>query len=81
MRALDEHTLVVAEGPANRVSTIRIDGTSGQRTTLGDPVKEPSSVVKVGDDAWVPEGQILRLVSNPPVAADLPFLIHRVSLP
>lgn len=81
MRVLDAHTLVVAEGPANRVSLLRVDGGTAQRTVVSDQVKEPSSVVAVGHDAWVTEGQILRLVSNPPVAPDLPFLVRRLAIP
>ncbi|HEY5946350.1 MAG TPA: hypothetical protein VIV40_12695 [Kofleriaceae bacterium] len=80
MRVLDATTLVVAEGPANRVSRITITGTTAQRTSLIDPIREPSSVTIVGDDAWIAEGQILRLVSDPPISPDLPFVVRRVPL-
>ncbi len=80
MRALDETTLIVAEGPANRVSRVTVTGATAQRTSVIDPIREPASVAVVGDDAWVAEGQISRLVSQPMVAPDLPFLVRRVPL-
>lgn len=80
MRALDAKTLVVAEGPANRVSAVRVDGAVATRVDLRQ-LKEPSSVAVVGHDAWSAEGQILRLVSNPQVEPDLPFWVRRIGLP
>jgi hypothetical protein len=80
MRALDEHTLLVAEGPANRVSKLVISDATAQRVTISTDVVEPASVVLVGDDAWAIEGQILRMFAMPPVAPSLPFLVRRIPL-
>jgi hypothetical protein len=80
MRALDEHTLIVAEGPANRVSLVTVTGSSAQRTTLSDDITEPASVVVIDDNAWAIEGQILRMFAVPPVAPELPFLVRRLPL-
>lgn len=77
MRVLDDHTLIVAEGPASQVSRIVIGQTSAIRTSLGT-VKEVASVVVVGDDVWAIEGQILRFVAMPPQTPDLPFLVRRI---
>lgn len=81
MRVLSKNVLIVVEGPANRLSTITVDRATatGKRTTISDKVLEPASVVRVGDDAWVAEGQILRMFTNPPTPPE-PFVIRRIPL-
>jgi sugar lactone lactonase YvrE len=76
MRAIDEKTLVVAEAPAGRVSKIVVDGDSATLTALDDQLDQPASVVKVGNDLWVSEGQIGRFVSNEP--PKVPFMVKHI---
>jgi sugar lactone lactonase YvrE len=76
MRVIDENTLVVAEAPAGRVSKVVVDGDRATLTPLDDRLDQPASVVKVGSDLWVSEGQIARFVANEPPNA--PFLVRRV---
>jgi sugar lactone lactonase YvrE len=76
MRVIDEKTLVVAEAPAGRVSKIVVDGDSATLTAMDDQLDQPASVVKVGSDLWVSEGQIARFVSNQP--PKVPFMVRRV---
>jgi len=81
MRALDKDTLIVAEaGDANRLSLLHINGTAAQLTVLQDELDQPASVVVVGSDAWVAEGQVARLVSMPPQTPNLPFVVRRVRI-
>jgi hypothetical protein len=81
MRMLGKDTLIVAEGPANRVSKITVTGDKAIRATLSDKLLEPSSVTVVAGDAWVSEGQIPRLFATPPADPKLPFDVRRVRLP
>jgi sugar lactone lactonase YvrE len=76
MRVIDENTLVVAEAPAGRVSKVVIDGDSATLSALDDQLDQPASVVNVGSNLWVSEGQIARFVSSEP--PKVPFMVRRV---
>ena len=50
--------LYVAE---NASGLSRVDPRTGTRTLLDDSLDQPSSLVFVGHDVWITEGQVLRL--------------------
>jgi len=62
--------LYVAEN-SNGLS--RVDPTTGTRTVIDGSLDQPSSLVFVGDDIWITEGQVLRLQEGQ--APNLPFKI------
>lgn len=78
MRSLSADTLLVAES-VGRITQVKVTGTTGVGTVLSNRVDQPSSVVKVGSDLWVSEGQIGRaLAAEQPL---LPFYLRRVPMP
>lgn len=80
IRVVDDHTLLVIEGGANRLSRVTVTGETAMATALSTTLDQPTSVVVARGYAWVSDGQINRLFSNPPQAPNLPFQIERVSL-
>jgi sugar lactone lactonase YvrE len=64
--------LYVAEN-SNGLS--RVDPLTGTRTLLDGSLDQPSSLVFVGDDIWITEGQVLRLQAEEP--PNLPFKVVR----
>lgn len=80
MRALDDHTLLVIEGQAGRLSKISITGDTATATPLATDLDQPTGVVVARGSAWVTEGQIGRLFAQPPQAPNLPFAVRRVDL-
>ena len=61
------------------LSRIDITGDTSTITTLGT-FDQPTSVIRVGRDLWVSEGQDLRLQGVDPTPLNLPFVIRRFSL-
>jgi hypothetical protein len=59
----------------------RVDATGGTAaiTVLGT-FDQPTSVIRVGHDLWVAEGQDLRLQGVDPTPVHLPFVVRRLSL-
>jgi hypothetical protein len=78
MRALDDHTLLVIEGGANRLSKLALHGTTATATALSSDLDMPTGVAIARDSAWVTEGQLGRLFTQQ--APNLPFAIRRVAL-
>jgi sugar lactone lactonase YvrE len=78
MRMLDQYTLVVVEGAAGKLTKIAISGSTGTTTTLASALNGPSSVVKVGDNYWVTEGQLGHFLGTIPGPPSLPFLVRRI---
>ena len=67
-----EGYLYVAEN-ANGLS--RVDPRTGTRTLIDGSLDQPTSLVFVGDDIWITEGQVLRLQAMQ--APNLPFKVVR----
>jgi sugar lactone lactonase YvrE len=67
--------LYVAENP-NGLS--RINPRTGTRTLIDGSLDQPTSLVFVGRDVWITEGQVLRLQAGQ--APNLPFQVVRVCL-
>lgn len=61
------------------LTRVDITGDAAQITTLGT-FDEPTSVIRVGGDLWVAEGQDLRLQGVDPTPLNLPFVIRRFAL-
>jgi sugar lactone lactonase YvrE len=80
MRLVDDHTLLVVEGQAGRVSRVVITGDTATSTPLATDLDQPTGVVEARGHAWVSEGQLGRLFANPAVAPNLPFSVRRVDL-
>lgn len=80
MRALDDHTLLVIEGQAGRLSKVAITGDTATATPLATDLDQPTGVVVTRGSAWVSEGQLGRLFAQPPQAPNLPFAVRRVGL-
>ncbi|MDQ3341357.1 MAG: hypothetical protein M4D80_39890 [Myxococcota bacterium] len=79
MRALDDRTLLVAEGNG-RLTKVRVDGVTGTGTPLATDLDQPTGVTVARGSAWVAEGQLGRLFAMPPQAPNLPFGIRRVDM-
>ncbi len=80
MRALDDRTLLLVEGNRNTLVQLALDGDAATPTVLDDRLDMPTSVVVARGSAWVTEGQLGRLLAQPPVAPLLPFSVRRVDL-
>lgn len=61
------------------LSRVDIAGNTATVTALGT-FDQPTSVVRVGRDLWVSEGQDLRLQGVDPTPLNLPFVVRRYSL-
>jgi sugar lactone lactonase YvrE len=61
------------------LSRVDIAGGAATITSLGS-FDQPTSVIRVGGDLWVAEGQDLRLQGVDPTPLNLPFVIRRFSL-
>lgn len=79
MRALDDRTLLVAEGNG-RLTKVTVDGATGTATPLATDLDQPTGVVVARGSAWVAEGQLGRLFAMPSQAPNLPFAIRRIDL-
>lgn len=82
LRAIDAQHFVVAEdvwkSPDGLVSKLTVSGSSASKTVLADNLLGPSTLVLIGDDAWVPLGEVWHtLDSSPPDS--LPFTVKRVA--
>jgi hypothetical protein len=80
MRALDDHTLLVIEGGANRLSKLSLRGNTATSTALSSDLDMPTGVAVTRGSAWVTEGQLGRLFAQPAQAPNLPFAVRRVAL-
>jgi sugar lactone lactonase YvrE len=80
MRALDDRTLLLVEGNRNTLVEVALDGDAATATVLTDQLDMPTSVALARGSAWVTEGQLGRLLAQPPVAPVLPFSVRRVDL-
>jgi streptogramin lyase len=80
MRLVDDHTLLVIEGQASRLSRVTITGTTATSTALASDLDQPTGVVVARGSAWVSEGQLGRLFAQPAQAPNLPFAVRRVAL-
>ena len=80
MRLVDDHTLLVIEGQAGRVSRVTISGDTATAAPLATDLDQPTGVVQARGDAWVSEGQLGRLFAMPALAPKLPFSVRRVAL-
>jgi streptogramin lyase len=78
MRAIDDDTLLVIEGGANRLSRVEIHGTAATSTPLSSDLDQPTGVAISRGSAWVSEGQLGRLFTGQ--TPNLPFSVTRVAL-
>jgi hypothetical protein len=80
MRALDNDTLLVIEGGANRLSRVEIapTRTTATSTPLSSDLDQPTGVAISRGSAWVSEGQLGRLFTGQ--TPNLPFSVTRVAL-
>jgi hypothetical protein len=76
MRVLDDGSLLVIEGTANRLS--HIDIASSLVTPLATDLDMPTAVTVSRGFAWVSEGQLGRLFTGQ--SPHLPFSVRRVAL-
>lgn len=93
IRAIDADTLLVAVNvtPVSLATTdvplvgailqIDLTGDSGTGRMIADQLDQPTSIALVGDDAWIAEGQILRLIGVDDTGLNLPFVLRRLPLP
>jgi sugar lactone lactonase YvrE len=79
MRALDERTLLVAEGNG-RLTRVTIDGATATATPIATDLDQPTGIVVARGSAWVTEGQLGRLFSMPSQPPNVPFLVRRIDL-
>jgi sugar lactone lactonase YvrE len=79
MRALDDHTLLVAEGNG-RLTKVTVNGATATATPLATDLDQPTGVAVARGSAWVTEGQLGRLFAMPPQAPNLPFATRRIDL-
>ena len=80
MRLVDDHTLLVIEGQASRLSRVTISGATATSTALASDLDQPTGVAVTRGSAWVSEGQLGRLFAQPAQAPNLPFAVRRVAL-
>ncbi|HTE45385.1 MAG TPA: hypothetical protein VK636_09100 [Gemmatimonadaceae bacterium] len=92
IRALDKDTLLVAVNASSAAavaaggpilgSLLRatLHGDAGHVEVIDDQLDQPTSLAIVGRDAWVSEGQILRLTGVDLTPPTLPFKIRRIHL-
>ena len=80
MRVLDDKTLLVIEGGANRLSKVTISGSAATSKPLATDLDMPTGVAVTRGSAWVTEGQLGRLFAQPAQAPNLPFAVRRVAL-
>lgn len=80
MRAIDDHTLLVIEGGAHRLSKIALHGDTATATPVTTDLDMPTGVVITRGSAWVTEGQLGRLFAQPAESPVLPFAVRRVAL-
>jgi len=80
MRALDDHTLLVIEGGANRLSKLALHGSTATSTVVASDLDMPTGVAISRGSAWVSEGQLGRLFAQPAQTPNLPFSVRRVAL-
>jgi streptogramin lyase len=78
MRALDDDTLIVIEGNANRLTRVDIQGTLATATPIATDLDMPTAVAVSRGYAWVSEGQLGRLFTGQ--SPNLPFSVRRVGL-
>jgi sugar lactone lactonase YvrE len=76
LRIVGNDELVVVEAMGGKVSQIKLGGKTGMVTTLSASVTQPSSLVKVGGNWWVTEGQVLTLLGMG--TPTLPFDVRRI---
>jgi sugar lactone lactonase YvrE len=79
MRALDDQTLLVVEGPG-RLTKVKLAGATATATTAVDGLDQPTSVVQARGTYWVSQGQLGRLFATPAQQPTLPFLVRRVDV-
>jgi hypothetical protein len=79
MRALDDRTLLVAEG-SGRLTKVTVDNTTATATPLATDLDQPTGVTVARGSAWVAEGQLGRLFAMPTQPPNLPFAIRRIDL-
>jgi len=79
IRALEDHTLLVAENSGSLVK-VAIAGDAATATVLATGLDQPTGVTVARGSAWVSEGQLGKLFSQPPIAPSEPFLVRRVDL-
>lgn len=81
LRAIDETHFVVAEdvwkSPDGRVSELTLAGGSATKTVLADHLLGPSTLVIVGDNIWVPLGEVWHTLDGTPPDS-LPFTVQRL---
>jgi sugar lactone lactonase YvrE len=79
IRLLDGQTFLMVEG-AGRLDRVEISGDAANLTVLKDGMKGPASVTRVGDTAWVLEGQ-LDLLLNPSKSGIKPDPFRAIAVP
>ena len=82
IRAIDREHFVVAEdvwkSPDGLVSKLTLSGDSASKTVLGSHLLGPSTLVIVGDNIWVPLGEVWHTLDGS-APDSLPFTVKRLS--
>jgi hypothetical protein len=79
LRHLAGDTFLMAEGSGS-LDRVTIKGNEAVIETVKDGLKEPTSFIKVGDTAWVAEGQLSHLFEAKDTPPSLPFEIVPVHI-
>src|SRR3569832_943276 len=79
IRALDDHTLLVAENSGALVK-VAITGDAATATVLATGLDQPTGVTVARGSAWVSEGQLGKLFLLLLIVPSEPFLVRRVDL-
>lgn len=79
IRLLDDHSLLVVEQTAGRLTRIALP--DGTETPLASGLAQPTSVTVHDGTAWVAEGQLGHILGTVPGPPTLPFDLARVDLP
>lgn len=79
LRRLGTNTLLMIEG-GGRLDMVTVQGSQAEINTIKEGYDVPTSVVQVGNTAWVLEGQLDHLF-DPKLGKPAPFRIDPVTLP
>jgi sugar lactone lactonase YvrE len=81
LRVFNDSTLFVVENGENgQLTRVDLTGDQGSAQVVADSLEQPSGLVIDGDQVWVAEGQIPRLIGFDTTPKVLPFRLQRVAI-
>ena len=78
LRVWNDSTLFVVEN--GQLTRVDVTGNQGRAEVLADGLEQPSGLVIDGDQVWVAEGQVPRLIGFDTTPKVLPFRLQRVAI-